>query len=77
MITTIEQAREIAPDVMILARARYRRMVEAMENAGADEVFTEEGIIGTVLGSSAVAMILPENVEQGLEGSELERTQIT
>ena len=50
-------------------------MIEAMEAAGADEVFTEEGIIGTVLGSSAVAMILPENVEQGLEGSELERSK--
>jgi CPA2 family monovalent cation:H+ antiporter-2 len=57
VISTIEQARSMARDLVIVARARYRRVVSAIEKAGADHVLSEEGVIGTVMGSTVVSLL--------------------
>ncbi|MDG2031509.1 MAG: cation:proton antiporter [Phycisphaerales bacterium] len=57
VISTIEQARSMAGDLVIVARARYRRVVSAIEKAGADHVLSEEGVIGTVMGSTVVSLL--------------------
>lgn len=64
VISTIEQARAMAGDLVIVARARYRRVVSAIEKAGADHVLSEEGVIGTVMGSTVVSLLdldIPDN----------------
>lgn len=65
LIATIEQARIISPDILIIARARYRKLIDVIENAGADHVLAEESVIGTLLGSTAVSIVSPESCETG------------
>jgi CPA2 family monovalent cation:H+ antiporter-2 len=57
VIATVEQARAMAGDLVIVARARYKRVVSAIEQAGADHVLSEEGVIGTVMGSTVVSLL--------------------
>ena len=59
----LEQARVMAGDLIIVARARYRRVVTAIEKAGADHVLSEEGVIGTVMGSTIVSLLDLEVVD--------------
>ena len=63
VISTVEQARVMAGDLIIVARARYRRVVTAIEKAGADHVLSEEGVIGTVMGSTIVSLLDLEVVD--------------
>ena len=56
-VATIEQARIIAPDILICARARFKKFNELFENAGADHVVIEEGVSGTLLGSMAASVL--------------------
>ena len=56
-IATIEQARMIAPDILICARARFKKFNDAFEKAGADHVVVEEGVSGTLLGSMAASVL--------------------
>ncbi|MCH2144089.1 MAG: cation:proton antiporter [Phycisphaerales bacterium] len=72
VIGTVEQARVIAPDLLIVARSRYKRITEAIERAGADHVLAEEEVIGTVLGSTVAAAHAPESTiaEEGTGAGE-------
>jgi CPA2 family monovalent cation:H+ antiporter-2 len=63
VIATVEQARAMAGDLVIVARARYKRVVSAIEQAGADHVLSEEGVIGTVMGSTVVSLLDLDVVE--------------
>ncbi|HAW94748.1 MAG: hypothetical protein CMJ33_08220 [Phycisphaerae bacterium] len=56
-VATIEQARMIAPDILICARARFKKFNELFEKAGADHVVVEEGVSGTLLGSMAASVL--------------------
>jgi CPA2 family monovalent cation:H+ antiporter-2 len=56
VINTVGQARAMAPELLIVARARYHRVMDAIENAGADHVLPEEGVVGTVLGTTVVSI---------------------
>ena len=49
-VGVIEQARNLAPDLLIAARARYKVHNHLLEEAGADVVITEEDQVGDVLG---------------------------
>ena len=62
-LATIEHARLIAPELLICARARFRKFNQLYENAGADHIVSEEGVVGTLLGSMVVSMITPETDE--------------
>ena len=59
-LATLEHARLIAPELLICARARFRKFNQLYENAGADHIVSEEGVVGTLLGSMVVSMVLPE-----------------
>ena len=69
-LATIEHARLIAPDLLICARARFRRFNQLYEHAGADHIVSEEGVVGTLLGSMVVSMITPEDDAQEPDSSE-------
>lgn len=64
IIATIQQARTLAPDIYIVARARYRRFTSLFEKAGANHVVAEEGVVGTLLGSMTVSELQPEISEE-------------
>ncbi|MEC8559809.1 MAG: cation:proton antiporter [Planctomycetota bacterium] len=63
-LATIEHARVIAPELIICARVRFRKYVEIFEMAGADHVVSEEGVVGTLLGSMVVSILVPDEDEQ-------------
>ena len=65
-LATIEHARLIAPDLLICARARFKKYNQLFEHAGADHIVSEEGVVGTLLGSMVVSMIVPEDDEAPL-----------
>ncbi|PCI10205.1 sodium:proton exchanger [bacterium] len=46
---TIELIRSLAPEVYIIARARYHRYIPELEASGAHEVIDEEELVGDVL----------------------------
>ena len=56
-VATIEQARIIAPDILICARVRFKKFNDQFEKAGADHVVIEEGVSGTLLGSMAASVL--------------------
>ena len=64
VISTIEQARALAPDVLIVARARYGKILPLYEKAGADHVVAEEEVVGTILGSMIVSRVIPDTAEE-------------
>ena len=66
-LATIEHARLIAPDLLICARVRFRRFIQMFEIAGADHVVSEEGVVGTLLGSMVVSIIVPEDDEEPVD----------
>ena len=47
----------IAPDILICARARFKKFNDLFEKAGADHVVVEEGVSGTLLGSMAASAL--------------------
>ena len=49
-VGVIEQARNLAPELLIAARARYKVHNHLLVEAGADVVITEEDQVGDVLG---------------------------
>ena len=63
-VATIEQARIIAPDILICARARFKKFNDQFENAGADHVVVEEGVSGTLLGSMAASVLGKSDEDQ-------------
>ena len=63
-VATIEQARIIAPDILICARARFKKFHDQFESAGADHVVVEEGVSGTLLGSMAASVLGKSDEEQ-------------
>ena len=72
-LATIEHARLIAPELLICARVRFRKFNQLYENAGADHIVSEEGVVGTLLGSMVVSMITPESDEEkSVEDGDLE-----
>ena len=68
-LATIEHARLIAPDLLICARARFKKYNQLFEHAGADHIVSEEGVVGTLLGSMVVSMIVPEDDEAPVTGA--------
>lgn len=54
-MATISQFRALNADAIIVARGRYSRFVEAMRQAGADHVISEETTAGTLLGATLVS----------------------
>ena len=64
VVATIQQARSVAPDVFIVARARYHGLLALYEKAGADHAIAEEGVVGTILGSMVVSEVAPESTDQ-------------
>ena len=66
---TIQQAREMAPGITILARARYSQSVSQLYEAGADHVVDEEESTGETLAMDLVvsAGLPPNCVEGGAE----------
>ncbi|MAD18986.1 MAG: hypothetical protein CMJ52_02030 [Planctomycetaceae bacterium] len=54
-MATISQFRALNPDAVIVARGRYSRFVDAMREAGADHVISEETTVGTLLGATLVS----------------------
>lgn len=63
---TIEQARDMAPDITILARARYSQSVSQLYEAGANHVVDEEESTGETLAMDlVVAAGLPPNCVEG------------
>ena len=54
-MATISQFRALNADAIIVARGRYSRFVEAMREAGADHVISEETTAGTLLGATLVS----------------------
>jgi CPA2 family monovalent cation:H+ antiporter-2 len=64
VIATIEQARALSSDVLIVVRARYGKLLPLYEKAGADHVVSEEEVVGTILGSMIVSMVTPDTNEE-------------
>ncbi len=56
--TIIAQARQLAPDVPIVARGRYNRFVDELRDAGADDVVDEENVTGTELAQVALRRLV-------------------
>ena len=54
-MATISQFRALNPDAVIVARGRYSRFIDAMREAGADHVISEETTVGTLLGATLVS----------------------
>ena len=53
-IAVIEQARNLAPNLLIAARARYNVHNHLLEQAGADIIITEEDRVGEALGEVTI-----------------------
>ena len=53
----VELVRSLAPDVHIIARARYHRYFSDLQAAGADDVVDEERIVGAILAARARGQI--------------------
>ncbi|MDG1898956.1 MAG: NAD-binding protein, partial [Phycisphaerales bacterium] len=53
-IAVIEQARNLAPDLLIAVRARYKVHNHLLEAAGADIIVTEEDHVGEALGDVTI-----------------------
>ncbi|MBC7461361.1 MAG: cation:proton antiporter, partial [Thermoleophilia bacterium] len=58
--TVIAQARQLAPDVPIVARGRYNRYVPELVAAGADDVVDEEQVTGRQLAEVALKRLVLE-----------------
>lgn len=56
--TIIAQARQLAPDMIIVARGRYNMYVEDIAAAGADEVVDEEHVTGRELAHVALRRLV-------------------
>jgi CPA2 family monovalent cation:H+ antiporter-2 len=56
--TIIAQARQLAPDVAIVARGRYNRFVGELAAAGADDVVDEENITGSEMAQVALRRLV-------------------
>lgn len=63
VISTVGQARALTADLLIIARARYVRVMDAIEKAGADHVLSEEAVVGTVMGTNLVSLLDVDGVE--------------
>lgn len=59
--TIIAQARQLAPDVPIVARGRYNRFVDEVYQAGADDVVDEETVTGSELAQVALRRLVIAN----------------
>lgn len=57
-VHVIEQARNIAADIVVIARARYNVHVGELESAGADVIVTEEDRVGDAMGIIAIEHLL-------------------
>jgi len=64
-VAVIEQARNLAPDLLIAVRARYNVHNHLLEEAGADIIVTEEDRVGEVLGEVTI-----ERLNGGLTSTE-------
>ena len=53
-VSVIEQARNLAADLLIVARARYNVHIDQLVDAGADIVVTEEDRVGDALGEAMI-----------------------
>jgi CPA2 family monovalent cation:H+ antiporter-2 len=56
--TIISQARQLAPDVAIVARGRYNRFVGELAEAGADDVVDEENVTGSEMAEVALRRLV-------------------
>jgi CPA2 family monovalent cation:H+ antiporter-2 len=56
--TIIAQARQLAPELPIVARGRYNRFVDEVRAAGADDVVDEENVTGTELAQVALRRLV-------------------
>ncbi len=56
-IATIQQVRRLAPNMKVIARARYKRYLDDLRDAGAHEVIDEESSVGEHLGDAARAAL--------------------
>ena len=71
-MATISQFRALNADAIIVARGRYSRFVEAMREAGADHVISEETTAGTLLGATLVSRMTGDTTAAAAEPSEPE-----
>lgn len=69
-MATISQFRALNADAIIVARGRYSRFVEAMRQAGADHVISEETTAGTLLGATLVSRMTGESNLVSIESTE-------
>ena len=69
-MATISQFRALNADAIIVARGRYSRFVEAMREAGADHVISEETTAGTLLGATLVSRMTGDTNAAASEPSE-------
>jgi CPA2 family monovalent cation:H+ antiporter-2 len=56
--TIVAQARQIAPDVPVVARGRYNRFVDEIAAAGADDVVDEENVTGLEMAEVALRRLV-------------------
>lgn len=63
--SVIERVRVLAPDVPIIARARYNLHIPELKRSGADIVVDEEGEVGSRLAEQTLANIDPLNPPAG------------
>ncbi len=74
--TIVAQARQLAPDVPVVARGRYNRYVDEIAAAGADDVVDEENLTGLEMAEIALRRLVlagtidrrREHVERRREG---------
>ncbi|MCP4893678.1 MAG: hypothetical protein GY911_07670 [Actinomycetales bacterium] len=69
-MATISQFRALNADAIIVARGRYSRFVEAMREAGADHVISEETTAGTLLGATLVSRMTGDTTAAPSEDAE-------
>jgi K+:H+ antiporter len=64
--------RTLAPNVHVIARARYHRYFEDLQRGGADDVVNEEWIVGAILASRVRAQLrkLEPREDEGDEGGQ-------
>ncbi len=63
--TIVAQARQLAPEVPVVARGRYNRFVAEIAEAGADDVVDEENITGREMAEVALRrLVLAGNLER-------------
>ena len=56
--TIVAQARQLAPEVPIVARGRYNRFVDEIAEAGADDVVDEENVTGREMAEVALRRLV-------------------